>query len=509
MEIEDRIGSVLQFISENKLKISPEKLADFLDVIDTYRKQELVANAPTDFKSFVKSVWPSYIEGPQHKIMTEAFQRIADGKLKRLIINMPPRHGKSQLASWLLPAWLLGRRPDLKILTATHTTELSQRFGRMVRNLVMSEEYKTIFPNISLRADSKAAGRWDVNGGGEYYAAGVGSALAGRGADIFIIDDPHSEEAAKNPTIEYFEDIFEWYRSGPRQRMQPNGAIVVVMTRWHQSDLTGKVMENAKREGVDKWEVIELPAIMPNGEPLWPGYWSLDKLLSLKNELPASMWMANYQQDPTSEGTALIKREWWKTWKKEKPPECEYIIQTWDTAHTINARSDYSACTTWGVFYIADETGKDRANIILLDAIAEKLEFPELKRRALDLYKQFNPDSVLIEAKSSGAPLAHELRAIGVPISTYTPSRGNDKMSRVNAVSDIFSSGIVWKPDTQWADEVMEQCAAFPRGSHDDLVDTTVMALMRFRQANFVRLPSDFEDLSDEVAQSYTSEDYY
>tara|TARA_Y100000401_G_scaffold40096_1_gene30468 strand:+ start:658 stop:2169 length:1512 start_codon:yes stop_codon:yes gene_type:complete len=460
-----------------------------------YNKSKKVTDAKNDFLSFVKHAWPPFIEGPHHTIMGQKFNEIASGKLRRLIINIAPRHGKSELTSWLLPAWLLGQDSSRKLIAATHTTEFSQRFGRKVRNLIDSEIYREIFPDVSLRADSKAAGRWDVSGGGEYFACGVGAAMTGRGADLLIIDDPHSESAGINPTQEYFDGVYEWYSSGPRQRLQPGGAIVIVMTRWSEMDLTSKIMKSSsERRGSDQWEVIELPALYDNEEPLWPEFWPKEELLALKSELPLGKWLAQYQQNPTAEEGALIKREYWKPWEKSQPPLCDFVIQSVDTAHTKNARSDFSAITTWGVFQHPDENGEMVANIILLDAINERLEFPELKKRVHEIYYDYEPDSFLIEAKAAGLPLIQELRSSGVPVTDYTPSRGQDKLSRVNAVTDIFASGIVWYPPTRWAEEVIEQCAAFPNGQHDDLVDCTTLALLRFRQGGFIRLSTDYED---------------
>lgn len=401
---------------------------------------------------------------------------------------------KSEFASVMLPAWLMGQRPDLKVITATHTAELSQRFGRKVRNLILQDEYKDVFPEIVLKADSKAAGRWDVSGGGEYYATGVGGALAGRGADLFIIDDPHDEEAGMSGNPEYFAGVYDWFTSGPRQRLQPGGAIVIVMTRWNQMDLTGKILKSVRDREGDEWEIITLPAIMPNGSPLWPGYWSLESLEKVKADIELHKWEAQYQQNPISEGAALIKKDWWKKWDKDEAPPCEYVIQAWDTAHSVSDKSNYSACTTWGVFYHPDDRGVDIPNLILLDCLNKKLEFPELKRAAVDLYKLYDPDSIIIEAKSAGAPLAQELRSMGIPLQTYTPSRGNDKITRVNAIADIFASGIVWAPPTRWAEEAIEQCQAFPRGENDDIVDTVAMALLRFRQGGFISLKTDYEE---------------
>ena len=228
------------------------------------------------FIKFVERVWPTFISGAHHKRMAEAFERVANGTCKRLIINMPPRHTKSEFASYLLPAWFLGKFPHKKVIQTSHTAELAVGFGRKVRNLVDSEVYNEIFPNLVLQADSKAAGRWNTSRGGDYFAIGVGGAVTGKGADVLIIDDPHSEQeaamAASNPEV--YDKVYEWYTSGPRQRLQPGGAIVIVMTRWAARDLTGQVIKSAAQRSGEEWEVIEFPAILPSGNPVWPQFWS-------------------------------------------------------------------------------------------------------------------------------------------------------------------------------------------------------------------------------------------
>ena len=449
----------------------------------------------TKFIDFVNAVWPTFISGKHHAIMAEAFERVASGKCKRLIVNMPPRHTKSEFASYLLPAWFLGKFPHKKIIQTSHTAELAVGFGRKVRNLVDTDNYQSIFPELTLQSDSKAAGRWNTSKGGDYFAIGVGGTVTGKGADLLIIDDPHSEQEAAlaeiNPDI--YDKTYEWYTSGPRQRLQPGGAIVVVMTRWSLRDLTARVLKSSAQRGGEEWEVIEFPAIMPSGKPLWPQFWPPAELQALKEELPNSKWMAQYQQNPTSEQSAIIKREWWKEWEKDDPPKCEFVVQSWDTAFEKNNRADYSACTTWGVFYNEDT---DAHNLILINAHKDRLEFPDLKRVVLEQYDKYEPDSLIVEKKASGAPLIYELRAMGVPVQDYTPVRGttnnpNNKMARLNSVSDIFASGIVWAPNRRWAEEVIDEVASFPAGEHDDYVDSTVMALMRFRQGGFLRLPSD------------------
>ena len=461
------------------------EILGLLDELETAKTKEL---SHDDFLGFVKHVWPAFIEGDHHRVMADAFNKIAKGELKRLIINMPPRHTKSEFASHLFPAWYLGKYPDRKVIQTAHTAELAVGFGRKVRNLVGSDDYQGVFEDVSLASDSKAAGRWSTNKNGEYFAIGVGGAVTGKGADILIIDDPHSEQEAALNDPSIYDKTYEWYTSGPRQRLQPGGSICVVMTRWSKKDLTGQILKSSvQRGGSDEWEVIELPAILPSGKPLWPGFWPIDQLEALKSELPVPKWSAQYQQDPTSEEGALIKREWWKEWDQKSPPRCEFVIQSWDTAFLAKETADYSACTTWGVFY--DEDGN--SNIILLDALQERLEFPDLKARAFDMYKEFEPDAFIVEAKASGSPLIFELRRMGIPVNEYTPSRGRDKVARVNAVSDLFSSGLVWAPKTRWADEVIEQFAAFPAGDHDDLVDSGTHAFLRFRQGGFISIESD------------------
>jgi predicted phage terminase large subunit-like protein len=451
------------------------------------------AQAQTSFMSFVGKVWPNFIHGRHHAKMAAAFERVARGEVKRLIINMPPRHTKSEFASYLLPAWFLGNFPGKKVIQTSHTAELAVGFGRKVRNLVDMPIYQEVFPELQLQADSKAAGRWNTSKGGDYFAIGVGGAVTGKGADLLIIDDPHSEQEAAlsevNPEI--YDKTYEWYTSGPRQRLQPGGAIVIVMTRWSKKDLTGQVLKAAAQRSGEEWEVIEFPAIMPSGQPLWPEFWSLTELEALHQELPNAKWMAQYMQQPTSDASAIIKREWWQIWPEESPPYCEFLIQSWDTAFLKSERADYSACTTWGVFYQPDDTGVNQANIILLNAFKKRMEFPELKQRAMQEYKEWNPDSTIIEAKAAGSPLIFELRAMGIPVQEFTPSKGNDKIARLNAVADIFASGRVWVPNTHWAEELVDEVASFPSGEHDDLVDSTSQALLRFRRGGFIRLASD------------------
>ena len=474
---------------------------EFTILLEELEKREFQEEATSSFMNFVKVIWSDFIEGDHHYKMAEAFDRIAEGKLKRLIINMPPRHTKSEFASHLFPAYLLGKNPKLKIIEATHTADLAINFGRKVRDLIDRDDYHELFPDTALKADSRSAGKWLTNKGGEYYAAGTGGALAGRGADLFIIDDPHSEQDAMSDKA--MDDAYEWYMTGPRQRLQPGGAIVIVMTRWSKRDLTGRLIKRmAQEKEADQWELIEFPAVLPSGNPLWGNFWKLTELDSIKASVSPSKWASQYMQRPTGEGISIIPREWFQIWEKEKPPKCDYIIQSYDTAFLKSERADYTAITTWGVFYpegkIGEEmyTGND-AHLILIDSIKERFDFPELKAEALRLYEFWDPDTVIIEAKASGLPLVQELRRVGIPVNTFSPGKGQDKIARLNSVSPIFQDGRIWIPENRWGEELIEEVSDFPNGENDDLVDATTLALARFREGGFLQLTSDYFDTEE------------
>jgi predicted phage terminase large subunit-like protein len=495
-KLEDLKPEQLQYLLDNLDNLSEVQLRSLFGETDATVEAVQKENCQESFMDFAHKVWPNFIDGDHHAKMARAFEKVARGECKRLIINMPPRHTKSEFASYLLPAWFLGKFPQKKVIQTSHTAELAVGFGRKVRNLVDSDVYKSIFPGVGLQADSKAAGRWATNKGGDYFAIGIGGAVTGKGADILIIDDPHSEQEAAlaETNSEVYDKTYEWYTSGPRQRLQPGGSIIIVMTRWSKKDLTGRVIKADAQRGGEGWEVIDFPAILPNEKPLWPQFWKLEELLALKNELPNGKWMAQYMQQPTSEVSAIIKREWWQIWEEEHPPMCEFTIQSWDTAFLKTERSDYSACTTWGVFYQENNVGVTVPHIILLNSFKQRMEFPELKQTAFEHYKEWEPDSLIVEAKASGAPLVFELRAMGIPVQEYTPSKGSDKIARLNSIADIFASGRVWVPQTSWAEELVEEVASFPSGEHDDLVDSMSQALLRFRRGGFIQLDSDEQD---------------
>lgn len=479
--------------------LSVKEKMELFDLLEEKERRSRLQAAQGSVVGFAHAVYPGFKEGAHHRALSKIFDDIVHGRKHRVIINIAPRMGKSEFSSYLFPAYFLGKFPHKKVIMGTHTASLSEDFGRRIKNLIATDVYTPIFPKTSVSEDQKAAGKWSTTAGGQYYAVGVGGSIAGRGADLFVIDDPHSEQDIKAGTRTPFDAAWNWFQTGPLQRLMPGGAIIVIMTRWSEIDLTGMLIKHQiKNPDADKWEIVELPAILnentPEEKSLWAEQWPLEELQAKRAGMDPRFWQAQYMQNPTSEVAAVIKRDLWRIWEPEKPPKCEYIIQSWDTAHETKTSSDYSACTTWGVWF--NEEDNDNAHIILLDAIKGRWAFPDLKKRALEYYQEWEPDACLIEKKAAGAPLIQELRAMGIPIGEFSPSRGkanqsNDKRVRLNAVSDLFSSGRVWAPDTRWAREVIEEVAAFPAGEHDDYVDTCTQALMRMRQGGFIRLPSD------------------
>lgn len=475
---------------------------EILQLLEAYEQVTGCDTARKDLLGFCCSMQPDYKIGAHHRKLAHLLEDVEQGTKDRITVSVAPRHGKSQLCSIYFIAWYLGRNPTHKVMLVSHTTDLATDMGRKVRNVIASPEYQRVFPLIALAADSKSAGRWNTNRGGEFVAAGVGSSIAGRGAHLLVIDDPHSEQDILAGNFEAFERAYEWFAYGARTRLMPGGRVVVIATRWHQSDLIGRLIKDMKNPDADQYEVFEFPAIMTVPDPatggtvekaLWPEFFDLAALYRTKASMPTFQWNAQYLQNPTGEEGAIIKREHWRQWTQEDPPKCEYIIMTLDAAAEAHNRADFTSLTTWGVWF-NEETNAH--NVILLNAIKERIEFPELKTLATEQYREWSPDAFIVEKKSNGTPLYQELRRTGVIVQEYTPSRGtmkdpNTKMARLNSVADIVKSGIVWVPQTRWAEELVEEVASFPFGEHDDSVDCLIMALMRFRQGGFIRLATD------------------
>lgn len=832
MNLDTLTPQQIRYILQNAHKLPKEKKVQVLETIRVLTERKTAQKRRNSLLDFVLHVDKNYKVGAHHKHLAKLLEDMAFGRSDRVTVSIAPRFGKSQLTSIYFPAWFIGNFPDKKIMMISHTADLAVDFGRKVRNLVDSEPYKSVFPDVSLAPDSKSAGRWSTNKGGEYFAVGVGGALAGRGADLMClsketlvcskargmiragdvvvgdyiwgfagfervekcfqsvhneyydvdgvrltgnhpvwtfdsgwtstdqltthnlvdtvslwsyirlfaemlygqahdtwrqphknvqhlgadasamqqpgggklhlvwsawhkvlramevvcavferygapterhayagsrrhgwrlhprelplggprnaskqpkergaynrargdafcismeskdgthsgrdmsprihhgydarasvkyredelgaaprsthefgwlkraavrligrcrksfrsdkgvvvggfealiasrvfgllvgvrrlssvkricgsstefcnfqtadsntyyagglmthncIDDPHNEQDVLNGNYEVFDKAYDWYAFGARTRLMPGGRVAVVATRWAQNDLIGRLMQDMVRNPEsDQWEVVEFPAILEKTDSdgnraaisLWPEQWSVESLLRTKASMPPFQWNAQYMQQPTSAEAAIIKREWWQKWEKDDPPSCEYIIMSLDAAAEKNNRADFTALTTWGIFYKDDDKGAPAPNIILLNSIKERWEFPTLKSRAYEEYKEWEPDWFVVEKKSAGTALYQEMRSAGVPVQEFTPHRGSgDKTARLNSVSDIFASGMVWYPaGRRWAEEVVDEVCGFPAMPNDDLTDSTVMALMRFRTGGFIRLPGD------------------
>ena len=487
-----------EIIDRISKKLPPDEAVELLAMfaeLDGRKRQQL---AQDDFLSFIAAIDTNYKFGVHLKRLGSLLMEVEQNIKNRIAVSMAPRMGKSQMISIYYPAWYLGKHPDHKVIVASHTADLAVVMARKVRNLINTPEYKAIFPNTNIASDAKAAAQWNTTKGGEYFAIGVGGALAGRGAHLIIADDPLSEQDIKAGNTTSLDNAYEWFSAGLRTRLMPEGKICVLHTRWHQRDLIGRLIkDSAMNEGGDSYETFEFPAILNEGteneKSIWPEQWSIESLQQTRASMHHIMWQwyAQYQQNPTAAEAAIIKRDWIRWWEKDDPPRVDFIVQAFDTALTTKERSDFSVCHTWGVWENDDDGTQ---NVILLNKVKGKYEFPELKAMAHEQYKLWEPDSVIVEAKASGQPLIDEMRRSGIFVQDFSPGKGQDKIARLNAVADMFASGHVWFPENAWAAATVEEILAFPAGEHDDEVDTMTLAMMRIRKGGLLRLSSDHED---------------
>jgi predicted phage terminase large subunit-like protein len=499
-------------IIEKLVKNMPHaEAAELLAMFDELEERKSVQAAQNDFLAFIAAIDRTYKFGTHLKRLGNLLMDVEQNVKNRIAVSMAPRMGKSQMISIYYPAWYLGRHPDHKVIVASHTADLAVVMARKVRNLIQSPEYARIFPNTKIASDAKAAAQWNTTQGGEYFAIGVGGALAGRGAHLIIADDPLSEQDIKAGNTNSLDNAYEWFSAGLRTRLMPDGKICVLHTRWHQRDLIGRLLkDSAMNEGGDSYEAFEFPAILNEGteneKSIWPEQWTLESLQQTRASMHHIMWQwyAQYQQNPTAAEAAIIKRDWIKWWTRENPPPIDFMVQAFDTALTTKDRSDFSVCHTWGTFTNEDDGTQ---NVILLNKVKGKYEFPELKKMAHEQYAEWEPDSVIVEAKASGQPLIDEMRRSGIFVQDFSPGKGQDKIARLNAVADMFASGHVWFPETAWASQTVEEILAFPAGEHDDEVDTMTLALQRIRKGGLLRLTTDHED--NEVFQRARRAAYY
>ena len=442
--------------------------------------------------------------GNHIKLLCQKLQGVVDGDIKRLMVFLPPRSSKSLICSKLFPAWYIGNFSNHEIMSVSHSDQLASDFGRTVRDIVNTEKFQRIFKGVALRSDVKAAGKWKTNKNGSYYAAGVRSQVAGRGANIALLDDVMSEEDSFSQTGRKY--IKEWYPAGLRTRLMPNGAIIIINTRYHYDDLCGWLLKQEKtaEQNTYSWEVISIPAWLNEeaaellGLPVGSSYfpeWKSDKILKIdEEEIRASngarYWNSLYMQDPSPDDGGIIKKKYIQWWEYDEPPECEFIIQTYDTAFSTSRTADFSVIQTWGIFNDYDEDYGFSSHLILLGNTKGRYEYPELRRIAQDLYKEFRPDVCIIERKASGQSLIQDMRRAGLPVLDYLPDK--DKIARVYASTPMMEAGRVWLPKNEiWADDLFSECMSFPNGSHDDQVDCLSMAIHYMKDSWNLTHPED------------------
>ncbi len=450
------------------------------------REQRALELARSDLSAFCVMSWPRFQLAEHHRRIIHALEQVERREIDRLCIFMPPRHGKSLLASQLFPAWYLGRHPDRSIIASSYGAELAQDFGRKVRNLVAGRLFSGMFPEAVLSGDSTAAHRFNMLRGGAYFAVGAGGALTGRGADLLLIDDPiKSREIAHSSTER--KSLVDWFEATAYPRLEPGGAVVLIQTRWHQDDLAGWLLREHSDEG---WTVLNLPAIAEadegwrrEGEPLWPSRFSLGKLERIRRTIGGSAWAALYQQRPAAAEGAIFRREWWQTYTAATlPARFESIVLSLDTAFKAGAANDYSVGLVLGV---------GKTGYFVLDIWRERAEFPALKRAIEMLALKWKPDALLIEDKASGQSLIQELKA-GSRLAVLPIRVDSDKVTRAVAVTPLCEAGKVYLPeDAPWLAEFIEEISSFPAAPHDDQVDALTQAL------NHARGSSGFETWSN------------
>jgi predicted phage terminase large subunit-like protein len=500
-------------------------------VVEEYLRRKTLRKKGESFLSYSKHVYPEMVVEEVHVLIARHFEMLLRGEIDRLMVMMPPRTGKSYMTSELLPSWWEGHLANDKILHASYASTLVEKFGRKIRNLLQLPEYHEVFPKTVLSKDSKSAAQWATTEGGEYNAVGVGGGVAGKGGNLIIVDDPVNEQDMFSKVAH--NTVYEWYGAGLYSRRQPKrNAILVVMTRWRCDDLIGRLLADAvTNPGADQWTVLKIPAIVDEetaellndcsddphietphfyraGDSFSPRRWSLEELQRTKNTITRKAWASLYLQSPTEEEGGILLREWWKMWKEDKAlPEIEYTLQSYDTAFEEGEVNDYSARITWGVF----KRGSDgKMCAIMLERMKERLAFPDLLESALVAYDDYKPDRVVIEKAASGAPLIQEMRKRGIPVTPIKPV--GSKIARANAATILLEQGVIYYPNRKWALDVIDSCAEFPNGAHDDDVDATVHGLNFLRRMFLLETPADEEDEEDpseyDPAKSQPSRSY-
>lgn len=438
--------------------------------------------------AYAQYINPTFKTPGHIRRIVEKLEAVERGEITRLMIFMPPRHGKSLIASQIFPAWFLGRNPTKSVITTSYSANLAMEFGRSVRNQLSSAAFVSAF-GIGLSPESRSVIRFHTTQGGIYHATGVKGSLSGKGANLFILDDlVKNRQEAESPLNKSM--IRSLYTSAIHNRLAPGGAIVIMNTRWCEDDICGWRL----KEDAGRWDVLSLPAINEDkNEALWPEQYPLSVLREIERICGTGIgrrdWLSIYQQAPISDAGNVFKRSWWKYYESVSIAGFKRIVQSWDTAFETKKANDYSVCTTWG------ETSNGQ--YYLLDMWREKTEFPELKRAAFALFQKYKPQVVLIEKKASGHSLIQELkRETKMPVISVEVDK--DKVSRATPVTSSVEAGAVFVPSSAvWLVDFLDEMSAFPSGAHDDVVDSCVHAL------EYMIRPQDRIGLLDFYAEQF------
>ena len=461
-------------------------------------------------REFTKASWSTIEPGVEFQnnwhidAISDHLQAVVEGDIKRLIINVPPRHMKSISVAVNLPAWTWASQPEKKFLYASYAAGLSIRDSTKCRRLIDSPWYKDRWGDrFSLTDDQNQKQRFENSQTGYRIATSVGGALTGDGGDIICIDDPHNVVDADSSTVRL--GVLDWWDQAMQTRLNDprTGAFIIIMQRVHEQDLTGHVLANQLG---DEWDHLMLPARYETnhptpmkstlgftdprteeGELLWPERIDGKTLDNLERSLGSYAAAGQLQQRPSPKGGGILKSKWWVPWEEEKVKNIQYVLQSWDTAFETKESSSFSARTTWAIF---NHNGAER--MIVLEAWYGKVSYPDLRREAQAAYKDWKPDMVLIEKKASGSSLIQDLRAGGVPVMPYTPDR--DKEARAHAASALLEDGRIYYPiNEKWARDLVSICAAFPAHPNDDIVDTCTQAWLRLRKGWFIGHSEDYD----------------
>jgi len=523
-------------MSQSFTQSEPVSHADLKQLIRLDRELHRRA-CRTDLKTWCIEALSALDQTPakHHLLMIEKLEAVARGDIDRLMILAPPGSAKSTYVSVLFVAWFLAQHPHSAIIAASHTVELAERFGRKVRNTI-TEHARTL--GYGLSATNKAAGRWETDSGGEYFAAGISGPITGRRADLVVIDDPVKGriEADSEPTQRH---TWEWWQSDLSTRLKPGARVVLVMTRWNVADLGGKLLEDM-RTGGKKWDVLSLPMEaglsdplnrLP-GELLWPDWFNADMVKQAKRD--TRTWSALYQQRPTADEGAILLRTYWRPWTDPVPEKPTMVLISLDPAYTEKSQNDPSAFTVWHVVDTPyrpqpDKPGKIaaspdmRVKLLLRYAWSDRLEFPDLIDTISDAVKTFRiadvPFRLLVEDKACGLSVIQEMRRRMPGLGLFVARGIESKVARAHSITEIMSAGRVYAlarmqkngagddaetvPDYMpWAQSVIDECATFPVGAHDDLTDSVTHALRHIRDLGVELFPEDMPAQPDSVERA-------